>query len=261
MGPTLLFDKSALQALSVDEAVWFDQFFLPVVCPIFFVETLADLKKSMRAGRTPEQEVGSIAVKTPQVSGRPNVNHIDLCIANILGKRVAMDGRPVISGGQPVRTGNRTGLNYDIAPEAEAFERWQNGEFFEVERRFAAAWRSNLVVLSFDKAIDQLKDIGIIQEKCRTLEEAKFVANSVVTRKDRLFDVMAVTFDLLGMPREIPAFHEWVWRRAATMNYPSLAEFAPYPGLFIKAKRAHGIHSLTSYNRTINPHSYRSESA
>ena len=126
-GPTLLFDKSALQALSVDEAVWLDQFFLPVICPIFFVETLADLEKSIRSGRTPEQEVGLIALKTPQMSAYPNVIHTDLCISNMLGNPVVMDGRPIIAGGQPVWNNNRTGLNHDVAPEAEAFLRWQDG--------------------------------------------------------------------------------------------------------------------------------------
>lgn len=42
MGPTVLFDKSALQALSMDESVWFDTFFGVNVVPIFYVETLAD---------------------------------------------------------------------------------------------------------------------------------------------------------------------------------------------------------------------------
>lgn len=45
MVPIALFDKSFLQSLSVDKSVWFDHFFLPVVCPLFFVETLADLTK------------------------------------------------------------------------------------------------------------------------------------------------------------------------------------------------------------------------
>ena len=48
MGPIALFDKSFLQSLSVDESVWFDHFFLPVVSPLFFVETLADLAKAPR---------------------------------------------------------------------------------------------------------------------------------------------------------------------------------------------------------------------
>jgi len=40
----LLFDKSALQGLSLDESVWFDAFFYPNITPLFFVETLADLE-------------------------------------------------------------------------------------------------------------------------------------------------------------------------------------------------------------------------
>lgn len=57
MGPIALFDKSFIQSLSTDESVWFDQFFLPVVCPVFYVETLADLAKAPRDGRTAEGEV------------------------------------------------------------------------------------------------------------------------------------------------------------------------------------------------------------
>ena len=33
-------DKSFLQSLSTDEAVWFDHFFMPIVCPVFYVERL-----------------------------------------------------------------------------------------------------------------------------------------------------------------------------------------------------------------------------
>jgi len=55
MGPTVLFDKSFLQSLTLDESVWFDNFFYPVVCPIFYLETVADLKKS-GLNREPEEE-------------------------------------------------------------------------------------------------------------------------------------------------------------------------------------------------------------
>jgi hypothetical protein len=33
MGPITLFDKSLIQSLSLDEAVWFDKFFTSVACP------------------------------------------------------------------------------------------------------------------------------------------------------------------------------------------------------------------------------------
>jgi hypothetical protein len=38
VGPVPIFDKSALQALSLDEAVWFDNFYLANITPLFFVE-------------------------------------------------------------------------------------------------------------------------------------------------------------------------------------------------------------------------------
>jgi hypothetical protein len=46
MGPIALFDKSFLQSLALDESTWFDNFFYPTICPLFYVETLADLSKA-----------------------------------------------------------------------------------------------------------------------------------------------------------------------------------------------------------------------
>jgi hypothetical protein len=68
MGPIALFDKSFLQSLSADEAVWFDHFSLPVVCPIFYVETLADLAKEP-GKRFAEEIVADISRKFPEWSG------------------------------------------------------------------------------------------------------------------------------------------------------------------------------------------------
>ena len=83
MGPIALFDKSFIQSLSIDESVWFDQFFIPVVCPIFYVETLADLAKAPKKNRSAESEVRIIASKFPEMSGSPCLNHNDLCAAKL----------------------------------------------------------------------------------------------------------------------------------------------------------------------------------
>lgn len=45
-GPILIFDKSLLEALSLDEVVWLGQFYRINMTPLFFVETLADLEKA-----------------------------------------------------------------------------------------------------------------------------------------------------------------------------------------------------------------------
>ncbi len=54
-----------------------DHFFIANVCPLFFVETLADLGKSVQNGSTPEQKDGVIADKFPEMHGTPKVqlNH------------------------------------------------------------------------------------------------------------------------------------------------------------------------------------------
>src|SRR3546814_15769181 len=75
MGPIALFDKSFLEGLNIDEAVLFDYFFYLNLCPVFFVETLGDLDKIGNRGRRPEEVVGAIAFKSPQMHGGPNTFH------------------------------------------------------------------------------------------------------------------------------------------------------------------------------------------
>ena len=141
MGPITLFDKSFLQSLSLDESVWFDHFFLTNVAPIFYIETLADLNKPAREGRTPEQEVSIIADKFPDMHGNPCSHHTDLCISNLLGHSVPMTGQIPLSQGRLVRNARGPGAVFQQSSESEAFSRWQKNEFLEVERLYARSWR------------------------------------------------------------------------------------------------------------------------
>lgn len=144
MGPSIIFDKSTLQSLSIDEACWLETFYLSVITPLFFVETLGDLEKQVAQGRTAEQVVGNLAEKTPP-SAFPTVHHRTLCLAELLGAfRVKMDGRPIVPAGQPVNSQNQRGVYFDSPPEREALTRWQDGEFIKLDRELAKAWRANL---------------------------------------------------------------------------------------------------------------------
>jgi hypothetical protein len=113
MGPITLFDKSFLQMLSVNESVWFDNFFLTNVCPLFYIETLADLEKSVREGRTPEQEVGVIADKFPEMHGTPSGYHIHQCLGDLMGYPAPMTGQIPIAGGRLVETGGKRGAVFE----------------------------------------------------------------------------------------------------------------------------------------------------
>jgi hypothetical protein len=99
MGPCVILDKSALEALSVDESVWLEALLDANVVPVFYVEVLADLEKSARQGQTPEAAVGRLAEKTP-TNAYPNVHHRTMVLAELDGYRIEMTGRPLISGGE-----------------------------------------------------------------------------------------------------------------------------------------------------------------
>jgi hypothetical protein len=106
-GPVLIFDKSSLESLNLDEAVLLDNFYRSNITPLFFVECLADLEKSIRSKSTPEQLVASLAIRTPEMNASSNVFHMK-ALAGELGRRHDLSnqrGRPMLDGGKAVQLG------------------------------------------------------------------------------------------------------------------------------------------------------------
>jgi hypothetical protein len=220
MGPITLFDKSFLQSLSADEAVWFDHLSLPVVCPIFYVETLADLAKEP-GQRSAEEIVADISRKFPEWSGSPCGFHIDMCVNNLFGAEVVMDGRVPRPGAREVKKG----IVYETTPEEEAFRRWNKGEFLDVERVAAAGWRRTLSELDLKKVASELEMLGIEKKHCRTLEEARDRAREIVNGKDRPMARFALAALLFHIP---PHLHPRLVARWHSMGEPMFDVFAPY---------------------------------
>ncbi len=222
VGPILLFDKSTLQSLSVDESVWLDAFYYPNITPLFFVETLADLEKEVDRGRTPEQVVGNLAEKTP-TGGQPNVHHEALCENELLGQPVEMLRVPVISGGEPVVTAKRRGLVFKQPPEMAALQRWEEGKFLEVEREFARAWRKALSGLNLDSIYREGRAIIDGLGRPRDLAEAKRMAVALLEKPGSRYTREALeAFQVPeGLRREIVAR----WRAEGG---PPIRKFAPY---------------------------------
>ena len=138
----MIFDKSFLESLSPDEAVWLDMYFTTFITPLFFVETLADLEKQMRGGRTPEQIVGQLAYKTPDFHSYMRPHHSTALVAELSGESINMDTRILRPGGQFVELNGQQGVIYQMTPEEEAFNRWQRREFLDIERQQAKGWRA-----------------------------------------------------------------------------------------------------------------------
>lgn len=225
MGPTLVFDKSFLQSLSVDEAVMLDQMFTCVVTPVFMVETLADLAKEVGPDRPAARAVASLAERTPVAHGHMNTFHQDVAVSDLLGDRATMDHRPAVAGGIPVRVEGKPGVVFEKSPEAQAFERWQEGAFLDVERRFASQWREELGELDLKAVADSYRSIIRKEQRPKNHADARRLAAAIIDAPGQSFRALRMSHDLLDLPadamREIAA----AWRAAGS---PPLREYAPF---------------------------------
>lgn len=225
-GPVIIFDKSALQALSLDEAVWLDNFYLSNITPLFYVETLADLEKEVKAGKTPEQVVGEIARKTPVSGSHPNVHHLRLALSDLLGHPIDVSGRPLVPGGVPVSLPDGNGVVFRPSPEALALERWQEWRFLEVEREYAKRWRAGLAGLDLESAYALYR--RLFKQRGRVpkdLMEARRFAEELLDDPSKREDAIVLACDTLGLPE---ALRQRIRDRWEGSGRPPLSVFAPY---------------------------------
>lgn len=226
MGPSLIFDKSFLESLNPDEAMWLDQFFLVNITPLFFVETLADLDKHTKSGRTPEDIVGNLAQKTPDLHAKANVHHQSLLEGELSGQgKIDMKyGRPHIGGGKYVNLKGKTGVYFKESPEEESMHRWQDHKFLEVERMYAKKWRDGLSNLDLEYIYSQYKLSFAGKSKPKTMQEVKIMVDTIINNPDQEI-VLKTGLASLGVS---PKFIEEILNRWQSEEKPIIREFAPY---------------------------------
>ena len=222
-GPHLIFDKSALQSLSLDETNWLDNFFYTVITPLFYAETLADLEKEVSNGRTPEEVVGNLAIKTPDLQSTACAHHHKLLGSALYGGDLPLDGRIPRDQGQVVELDGKKGIFYSQSPEEEALDRWHKGEFLEVERQFAKAWRQKLSNVNHDKEYAFFQR-WFLMGKPKTLVEIKTLADAYI---DASPQEGSLRFGLVffGIPEQA---QDKIIDRWRAIGSPPIREFAPY---------------------------------
>jgi hypothetical protein len=223
-GPIIIFDKSALERLNIDEALWLDNFFLSNITPLFFVETLADLQKQVAKGRTPEQVVENIALKTPQIDSAPNTHHSNLCLRNLLGTHIEMCGYPVLAEGIQTVTGDKRGIVFNQAPELQALQRWQKGEFLQLEHEFARQWRRKLSGLDLTEIRKRFKYF-LKEGKPKSFAETKAFVDRVMHQHGGRYSFLKTACELLNVPEHLGCKVVERWK---SMGAPHFTDFAPY---------------------------------
>ncbi len=243
---TLLFDKSFLQSLTVDESVWLDAFFMTNICPYFYVETLADLNKE-RCKDGAKAEVKKIAMKFPDKNSYPNIFHITLCVNELLGHGVSMKGQVITYPARKFNNNGEVGFASDSSPENEAFLRWQEGKYLEIEQEQAKNWRSLVNSLDLNSMAKSFEVFKIQEKVCKTLEDCYELASMVVHSEDCKFDRMKLALDFLQVNDSLRYKIMERWR---IYNYKNLKSYAPYLIFVLKIEL---FFQIAIINRIIAP--------
>lgn len=186
-GPSLIFDKSLLESLNLDEAVLMDNFYMSTI----IAAILRGVPDRSRKDH-PQQKTAGTTCRPRSRTGRrksqsyPNVHHTTILRAELSRQfdLKTVYGRVVIAGGEPVQLGEKKGFIFRQSPEAEALARWARREFLDVERNIAKAWRRSLMQVDFDSMVRTVMGELGHWRKPKTLEDGKQIANTIIDNTD-----------------------------------------------------------------------------
>ena len=220
MGPTILFDKSALQSLSIVENCWcLGRHYCVVYPPILLTEILGDLTKY------PDNEESKrlVADIADKIKPRDSCFTTDcrILLANdLLGNLVPLDRKPIRIDAIPVHDavlGN--GLYFQTPPERKILRRWIRGEFTAIEQELSERWRSSTEAIDVEDlrqrgdfpavdSVDQLMSITLkfCDDPNRQMENLSFLLEEAV-----------LSF------LSTPIFEVWL-----NQDMPELKKFAPF---------------------------------
>ncbi len=249
MGPSILFDKSALQSLGRQALSEVDRYFYTTVPPVLLMEILADLSLKPHDLATSRAKVRELAHKVLPIDSISNFHYHSLCVHNLLGDVIPMARRPVVGRGEAVETKDgQQGMFLDIQPENEAVLRWQSGRFNENDLKFAIEWREKAKGANLDKAMQMFEKPPF---KIRTMEQVGKFVDLIITDPEFQEPMLHTILEILQCDEPTCERIRFRWRLAIRR---SLRAFAPYAVHCLRAQLAfyiglsHGLLGTRSSN-------------
>jgi hypothetical protein len=194
---------------------------------------LADLGKETPQGRDPENEVRIIAEKFPELNSAPSAHHFDLVVANMRGQEIPMIGQIQLAHGRLVEDNGELASYSAGSPVAEAYSRWQDRDYTDLEKRFARNWRISLTDADLTQRHELFTHLGIDLSQVRTLKDAHDSAQYTLAAKDKPFLAMEYALNTLHIPEQ---FHSQIRSRWVANKYPSLIELSPYTAFVLSVE-------------------------
>ncbi len=158
MGPTLIYDKSAIHSFSEREACWLTNLYNVNMTPVLFMEVMADLKKFPNDFPLSSRQVQTLVNNFSPIDTYQSVHHREMWVNNLIGYDVPMEGKTMMGGAVPLTASNgKKGLFIDEGPEEKALHRWWKGAFEEFEHELADQWRESTRNVDLQEFIQKFK--------------------------------------------------------------------------------------------------------
>jgi len=254
MGPLIVLDKSALQSLSRNEMSMLTKHYLLVVVPVLLIEILADLKKDLREGRMPGDDVAWLSGKLLGSDSKLNVPYQAACVESLLGNDPS-PGHVLMSGAKEIQAKDgRKGIFFDEPKEYQALRNWQAARFNEAERILAEEWRRATAAIDLESFRHSHAERLKGKTQPRKLDEVLPYVDQILASEDQGVqkDLITTLLDVIGAPEE---FRTKIFDRWLKLRMPRLREFSPYAhfclrtALIFQAGLAFGLVSTRATNR------------
>ena len=143
-----------------------------------------------------------------------------------------MTGQIPLAGGRRVESRDGRAAVFEPSPEADAFARWQKGEFLEIERQYARVWRGQLTTIDINEVSAAVASLGA-SAKCKDLEQARLLAAKALRRGKKPFEWMSFALRILGVSE---AYRRQALKRWFRFGKPPLVDYAPYTAFVLEVE-------------------------
>lgn len=246
---SIIIDKSTFQSLNMDEIFFLNRYYQVTIAPVLLLEVLADLKKNMK-GFNSQRRVIDFARKILQLTPEFTTHYKYVINSSLLGYQVLMDGRPHISGGEPVTASDgKKGYIFHQSLEEKALHRWSEGKFTEAEEFLAEQWRETMTeknILEKQKQkFSEHREIDSLESLNKILDEYLNNPQSSTEILVRITDTFSIDYKIASQ----------IFYRYEQTPIVSIKDFAPYAfycykiHLFFSLGILNGLISTRSTNK------------
>ena len=227
MGPTIILDKSSLQALSKKELIILNKLYYVNVPPILPIEILADLKKVKDPEAIDEKAVVEISNKLIQKDNAFNVHYYNMIISSLLGKNYINERRAIIRAKSKGRDkgGGKIGFLLEESEEEIAVKEWQKGNFSEFEKILASKWRNYVRQIDLQDLKEKWSGVKTKVPECNNFSTLLFLTDNFLANIPMQNELLFAYLEGLNLDQQLSSkiFYRW-----ESENFKFIKDFAPY---------------------------------